>query len=98
MRRFFICGDKIQKVLIMGYMICYAWYMEGLDCKSEGQVQGIKKEVRGDVHFCNIVYTKYGYFLRKAGKNESNHTLRPSSDRSWNLRTEDINGDRKKDP
>ena len=29
MRRFFICGDKIQKVLIMGYMICYAWYMEG---------------------------------------------------------------------
>ena len=28
-RRFFICGDKIQKVLIMGYMICYAWYMEG---------------------------------------------------------------------
>lgn len=71
---------------------------EELDCKSEGQVQGIKKEVRGDVHFCNIVYTKYGYFLRKAGKNESNHTLRPSSDRSWNLRTEDINGDRKKDP
>ena len=27
--RFFIYGDKIQKVLIMGYMICYARYMEG---------------------------------------------------------------------
>ena len=28
-RRFFVCGDKIQKVLIIGHMICYARYMEG---------------------------------------------------------------------
>ena len=51
MRRFFICGDKIQKVLIMVHIICYARHMEGTHrkrSKNALDVENIKTSGRKD--------------------------------------------------
>ena len=46
-----------------------------VDCKSEGNILGVKKMVRGDVHLRNKRYNSFGHCLRKAGEYESNDII-----------------------
>ena len=69
----------------MGQLSRYNGIVSWVDCKSEGNILGVKKWLWGDVHLYKKRYNSFGHDLRKAGKHESNDIVGSNRDRSRDI-------------